>query len=243
MNRKKSVRFYSLVVPALLLSGCAGTRDLATEPNALPAKEQSIAKRISEKAASTCTVVTHNRNEPPPPGGGVTIKEAPVIVRLYSSTNSSFYRAEAVVHGAWDNIYFDSKNERIVCGEQSWQAIKDAGKVIFREVSTEPIKGEAKVAPAQESNAANAGPIVMPSAPETTRHEKTAIKESRQSPEITPAPPRVNLSTSPKPSGAKQELVKPSTKTSQRSLAPQEDPGKCIVKPVMTDEEMARCAR
>lgn len=242
MNRKKSVVLLSLFVSALLLSGCAGLRDLATEPNALPAKEQSIARRIAEKATSTCGIVSYKRHDTPPSGGGAKLREAPVVVKLFSSTNSSFYKADIVIYGVWGSVFFDSKNERIVCGEKSWQAIKGAEQVIFREVSPQPIKEEAKATLSQATSAANARPTALPSSNET-RHEKPEIKESTRPNENIPAPPQVNPSPSPspKPSVTPKELVEPAPKTSQRSSVTDEARGKCVIKQAMTDEEIARC--
>lgn len=240
MNRKRSAALFSLVLSVFLSSGCAGPRDLATEPSALPAKEKSIARRISEKAASNCSIgPRHRANDPSPTSGhGMPFRKPPVIIKLFSSTNSSFFRAEAVIDGAWDSIYFDSKNEQIVCGEQNWLAIKGAVNVIFREVPTEL---EARAAQPQAISTANDQSVVLPNPPATMRHEEIAPKEPKQIIDNTPPSSRPTPSYLPKPSIDNRELVDPTTRTSQRSSASHEERGKCVIKPVMTDEEIARC--
>ena len=121
-----------------LLSGCASL-DLATDPAALPAAERDIAKKIIELTEQRCVRVTVRMNDAASAKIESKLHTSSIVKRFYSSPNSSWFKAEVVTGGTWDNIYFHERSGYLVCGEKRWGEWADVRTVSFTEVKPQSI--------------------------------------------------------------------------------------------------------
>lgn len=70
-----------------------------------------------------------------PISGDVKLSTLGEVRRLYSSSRG-WYKAEVVSEGIWDNVYYNTLNQALVCGEKTWQQYSDSGELKFVEVGT-----------------------------------------------------------------------------------------------------------
>ncbi len=115
------------------LTGCASL-DLATDSNALPDAERSIAQKISELTTQRCVKATFRRDTGAQLYGTKKLVGQCVVKRLYSSPNTSWYKAEVLNAGTWDYVYFHRRSGHVVCGEKIWSEWADVRTVSFTEI-------------------------------------------------------------------------------------------------------------
>ncbi len=124
----------SFTIPAatcILLVGCATTADLKVG-SSLTESDRQMAQTIAERTAQSC--ITYRSNDSgTQKTGDMKLTQLPEVRRLYRSS-ADWYKAETVASGIWDNVYYNSRNHALVCGEKNWQQYGNSGEIRFIDV-------------------------------------------------------------------------------------------------------------
>lgn len=136
MNGCRS-RFAVVSASFALLSACTSL-DLATDHTALTDAERNIARTITELTAARCVRSSYRVDTAHPAVSTTKITSRAIVKRLYSSPDTSWYRAEVVNAGTWDNVYYHRRSGHLVCGEKTWGAWADVRTVTFTEIKPAP---------------------------------------------------------------------------------------------------------
>lgn len=123
-----------IVIAPFVLAACAAT-DLKSA-SGISESDRRIAQTIAERTAANC-IKRRTMDSPTntPISGDVKLSTVGEVRRLYSSSRG-WYKAEVVSEGIWDNVYYNTLNKALVCGEKTWQQYSDSGELKFVEVGS-----------------------------------------------------------------------------------------------------------
>jgi len=123
----------TLLLP--FFAGCLATTDLAKDP-VLPRDHQILLSHVADLATTRCIRVNLDPVTGKKISDGTRFTQR-MSIRRYFISNTDWIRVEANSQGAWDNIYFNTSNNRLICGQNEWDSFSDTRAIIFTEYGTE----------------------------------------------------------------------------------------------------------
>jgi hypothetical protein len=123
----------SLFVISFLIQACAVTEDVTLKTQLTTAQKDAV-EQLRLAVGRTCHKIQYEdaaqtKQRP----GQIAIVDSAKVTRLYEST-SGWYRGLVNAQGIIDNVYYNSRDKRIVCGQKQWDSFSNSAAIVFSEV-------------------------------------------------------------------------------------------------------------
>jgi hypothetical protein len=123
---------------AALIQGCAVNTDVSQKLK-LTGAQANASEKIRQALTSPCVKVNYaSQSDEKPRPGGVQITTAALVTRLYEG-QEGWYRGTVIAQGIIDEVFYNEKTGRIVCGQKDWNRFSNSARVSFTEVGI-PLK-------------------------------------------------------------------------------------------------------
>jgi hypothetical protein len=116
----------------IILTACQATTSLVNDPS-MDGNTRRIALKIAEKSKDICATYTYEQGSNQRLSGNMRFAKTPDVKRIFNS-KEGWWRAELMISGVWDNVYYKESTETLICGELLWQTYPLSSHLLFNEV-------------------------------------------------------------------------------------------------------------
>lgn len=121
----------SILIFATALTACLATTDLLREPGRLSSDHLKATQEAVYHASQRCVTGHYTETSGRDTfAGGVKITQR-IEVRDVSISDSGWYKLYIMTKGVFDHIYYNPSEQKIVCGDKSWQANQTLASLKF----------------------------------------------------------------------------------------------------------------
>lgn len=126
-------KLISILTACAALHACALTEDVSLKMQ-LTEKQRFAAEKLRDASQKVCVRVQYEDEQSTKrKQGDIKITAQGKVVRLYESKDN-WYKGTVIGQGVTDNIFYNDKDNRIVCGQKNWNDFSNSGAVQFLEV-------------------------------------------------------------------------------------------------------------
>jgi hypothetical protein len=122
--------FFTLTI---FLAGCNATSDMLRERDLLPDSLHGIAKSMTMLAKERCLKASGTTETPRDKWQSGRRLDGEWAVRRFYIGNGDWYKATTASQGVIDNIYYNTKSYRFVCGDHQWNSFSNSREIDFKE--------------------------------------------------------------------------------------------------------------
>ncbi len=133
---KKSI---AILFVCVLIQACATNEDVLLKTQ-LSAAQKNAVDQIRGAVGRVCHKIQYEdaaqtKQRP----GHVNIVDSAKVTRLFES-DSGWFRGQVHSQGIIDNVFYNERDKRIVCGQKQWDSFANTASIVFREVGSAPQK-------------------------------------------------------------------------------------------------------
>ena len=138
-----------LFIASFMLSGCLATTDMIKDRGALPTEYRQVALKMVDLAQLSCIKITGREDKPKDDWSKGIKLDGDYIIRRFYTSNTSWFKAEAISNGVWGYLYFNSSTNQFVCGDLGWGKFSNSSSITFSEYGS---KGKMLINESNEIN-------------------------------------------------------------------------------------------